>query len=592
MFRYVAYCAAMYIERVPNRNSPPAVLLRESWRENGKVRKKTVANLSGLPDELVEALRAALKGESIPASEGIASLEKAISIHDARQHGHVAAIHSVLKKSGLLGMIDSKRSRERDVVAAMIIDRIISGDSKLATVRHCDPQTASTSLGELLSLEDLHENECYAAMDWLLERQDKIQKKLAKKHLADGAPVLFDLSSSYFEGQCCELAQFGYSRDHRVYRKQVNYGIYCNSAGTPVGVEVLAGNESDRIAFPIAVERVRKDFNHKNVIFIGDRGMISGKAIDEYLRDEEGADWITALNAASIAKLERCGSIQLTFFDECDLASITHPDYPDERLVVCRNPDLAKRRSKRREALLQATEKLLAEIIKKVERKNKPLRGKDAIGVEVGKIINKKKMAKHFNLTIEDDTFAFDRNEEKIRSESATDGLYVIRSSVDKTRMTDQELVANYKNLEMVERAFRSLKSIDLNVRPIYHRLDNRVRAHIFICMLAYHIEHQMRSQLAPLLFADEQKETAAERDSVVDPVKRSDSAKKKDQTRRTPDGQHPISSFRDILNTLSAITRSRVKVEGHKKGDFKTTSTPTPYQQKILEWLGATRGM
>ncbi|WP_222846215.1 IS1634 family transposase [Pontiella sulfatireligans] len=551
-----------------------------------------MANLSGLPDELVEALRAALKGESIPASEGIASLEKAISIHDARQHGHVAAIHSVLKKSGLLGMIDSKRSRERDVVAAMIIDRIISGDSKLATVRHCDPQTASTSLGELLSLEDLHENECYAAMDWLLERQDKIQKKLAKKHLADGAPVLFDLSSSYFEGQCCELAQFGYSRDHRVYRKQVNYGIYCNSAGTPVGVEVLAGNESDRIAFPIAVERVRKDFNHKNVIFIGDRGMISGKAIDEYLRDEEGADWITALNAASIAKLERCGSIQLTFFDECDLASITHPDYPDERLVVCRNPDLAKRRSKRREALLQATEKLLAEIIKKVERKNKPLRGKDAIGVEVGKIINKKKMAKHFNLTIEDDTFAFDRNEEKIRSESATDGLYVIRSSVDKTRMTDQELVANYKNLEMVERAFRSLKSIDLNVRPIYHRLDNRVRAHIFICMLAYHIEHQMRSQLAPLLFADEQKETAAERDSVVDPVKRSDSAKKKDQTRRTPDGQHPISSFRDILNTLSAITRSRVKVEGHKKGDFKTTSTPTPYQQKILEWLGATRGM
>ncbi|WP_222846146.1 IS1634 family transposase [Pontiella sulfatireligans] len=551
-----------------------------------------MANLSGLPDELVEALRAALKGESIPASEGIASLEKAISIHDARQHGHVAAIHSVLKKSGLLGMIDSKRSRERDVVAAMIIDRIISGDSKLATVRHCDPQTASTSLGELLSLEDLHENECYAAMDWLLEREDKIQKKLAKKHLADGAPGLFDLSSSYFEGQCCELAQFGYSRDHRGDRKQVNYGIYCNTAGTPVGVEVLAGNESDRIAFPIAVERVRKDFNHKNVIFIGDRGMISGKAIDEYLRDEEGADWITALNAASIAKLERCGSIQLTFFDECDLASITHPDYPDERLVVCRNPDLAKRRSKRREALLQATEKLLAEIIKKVERKNKPLRGKDAIGVEVGKIINKKKMAKHFNLTIEDDTFAFDRNAEKIRSESATDGLYVIRSSVDKTRMTDQELVANYKNLEMVERAFRSLKSIDLNVRPIYHRLDNRVRAHIFICMLAYHIEHQMRSQLAPLLFADEQKETAAERDSVVDPVKRSDSAKKKDQTRRTPDGQHPISSFRDILNTLSAITRSRVKVEGHKKGDFKTTSTPTPYQQKILEWLGATRGM
>lgn len=582
----------MYIERVPNRNSPPAVLLRESWRDNGKVRKRTVANLSGLPDELVEALRAALKGESIPASEGIASPEKAISIHDARQHGHVAAIHSVLKKSGLLSMIGSKRSRERDVVAAMIIDRIINGDSKLATVRHCNPESASTSLSELLSLEDLHENECYAAMDWLLDRQGKIQKKLAKKHLADGDPVLFDLSSSYFEGQCCELAEFGYSRDHRGDRKQVNYGIYCNTAGVPVGVEVLAGNESDRIAFPIAVERVRKDFNHTNVIFIGDRGMISGKAIDKYLRDEEGADWITALNSASIAKLERHGSIQLTFFDECDLASITHPDYPDERLIVCRNPDLAKRRAKRREALMRATEKLLAEIIKKVERKNKPLSGKDAIGVEVGKIINKKKMAKHFVLSIGDDTFAFERNEEKIRAEAAIDGLYVIRSSVDKIRMTDQELVANYKNLEMVERAFRSLKSIDLNVRPIYHRLDNRVRAHIFICMLAYHIEHHMRIQLAPLLFADEQKETAAERNSVVDSVKRSESARKKDQTHRTPDGQYPISSFRDILQTLSGITRSQVKVQGHKKGDFKTTSTPTSYQRKILEQLGATRDM
>jgi len=566
--------------------------LRESWRENGKVKKRTVANLSGLPDELVEALRAALKGESIPASEGIASPEKAISLHDIRQHGHVAAIHSALKKSGLLGMIDSKRSRERDVVAAMVIDRMINGDSKLAMVRHCAPQTASTSLGELLSLEDLHENECYAAMDWLLDRQGKIQKKLAKKHLADGDPVLFDLSSSYFEGQCCELAQFGYSRDHRSDRKQVNYGIYCNTAGTPIGVEVLPGNESDRVAFPIAVERVRKDFNQKNVIFIGDRGMISGKAIDEYLRDEEGADWITALNSASIAKLERQGSIQLTFFDEHDLANITHPDYPDERLIVCRNPDLAKRRAKRREALLQATEKLLAEIAKKVERKNKPLRGKDVIGVEAGKIINKKKMGKHFILAITDDTFAFERNEEKIRAEAAIDGLYVIRSSVDKTRMTDQELVANYKNLEMVERAFRSLKSIDLNVRPIHHRLDPRVRAHIFICMLAYHIEHYMRRRLAPLIFMDEQKETVAERDNVIAPVKRSESAKKKDRIRRTPDGQYPISSFRDIIKTLSAITRSRVKVKDHKKGDFKTISTPTPYQRKILELLGSPRGL
>ena len=581
----------MYIEKVHNRNSPPAILLRESWRENGKIKKRTVANLSRLPDEVIEALRAALKGESIPASEGIACPEKAISLHDSRQHGHVAAIHAVLKKSGLLGMVAPKASRERDVVAAMVVDRIVNGDSKLATVRHCAAETASTTLGELLSLEDLHEKECYEAMDWLLDRQAGIQKKLAKKHLAKGEPVLFDLSSSYFEGTCCPLAKFGYSRDHRRDRPQVNYGIYTNAQGTPVGVEVLAGNENDHVAFPIAVERVRNDFNRPDIVFIGDRGMISGKAIDNYLRNEEGAEWITALGSSAIAKLERAGSIQLTFFDERDLASITHPDYPDERLVVCRNPDLAKRRAKRREALLQATEKLLAEITKKIERKNKPLRGKDVIGVEAGKIINKKKMAKHFNLTIEGDTFAFERNEEKIRAEAAIDGLYVIRSSVDKTRMTDKELVANYKNLEMVERAVRSLKSIDLNVRPIYHRLESRVRAHIFICMLAYYIEHRMRIQLAPLLFADEEKETASQRANIVAPVNRSASARKKDRTRRTPDG-YAVSSFRDIIQTLSSITRSRVEVKGHKKGDFKTTSKPTAYQRKILDLLGIRKGL
>jgi transposase len=582
----------MYIERVPNRKSPPAVLLRESWREDGKVRKRTVANLSGLPENIVDALQAALKGQSIPASEGIVNPENAISIHDSRQHGHVAAIYAVMKKSGLLGMIDSRSTRERDVVAAMIIDRIISGDSKLATVRHCSQETPSTTLGEMLSLEDLDEHECYAAMDWLLDRQEKIQKKLAKKHLQSGDSVLFDLSSSYFEGHTCPLAKFGYSRDHRGDRPQVNYGIYCNTDGVPFGVEVLAGNQNDHIAFPKAVERVRKDFGHQRVVFIGDRGMISGKAIDDYLRNEEGADWITALNSKAIAKLERCGSIQLSLFDEFDLASIVHPNYPNERLIVCRNPALAERRAKTREALLQATEELLDTVLQKVKRAQKPLRGKDKIGVEAGKIINKKKVAKHFTLSIENDSFAYQRNEEKIRIEAALDGIYVIRSSVDKKQMTDAELVTNYKNLEMVERAFRSLKSIDLNVRPIFHRLENRVRAHIFICMLAYHIEHHMRTHLAPLLFADEEKESAEERDSVVDPVSRSESAKKKDQTRRTSDGRYPISSFRDIIKTLSAITRSKVEVKGHQKGSFKSISKPTAYQQNILERLGAQKAL
>jgi transposase len=555
------------------------------------VRKRTIANLSGLPDDLVETLRAALKRQVIPASEGIADPATAISIHDSRHHGHVAAIHAVMKKTGLLTAIDSRPSRERDIVAAMIIDRLVSGDSKLATVRHCNAETSSTTLGGILGLDGLDEHDCYGAMDWLLTRQERIQKKLAKKHLQEGEPVLFDLSSSYFEGDQCPLAKFGYSRDNRRDRPQVNYGLYCNTAGIPVGVEVLPGNESDHIAFPKAVERVRKDFKQEKVIFIGDRGMISGKAIDEYLRGMEGAEWITALTNSAIAKLEREGAIQLTLFDERDLARVTHPAYPNERLIVCRNPALAARRKERRQALLEATETLLEAVVKKVKRARKPLRGQDAIGLAVGKVVNKKNVAKHFILTIEDDGLSYARDEEKIRREAALDGLYVIRSNVPESEMRDEALVANYKNLEMVERAFRSLKSIDLNVRPIYHHLEGRVRGHIFLCVLAYYVEHAMRGLLAPLLFADEAKESVHERDSVVEPVKRSKAAKKKDQQRTTSEGW-PVASFRDILKTLSAITRSTVSVKGHKGDDFKSTSIPSPYQKKILELLGAQRQM
>jgi transposase len=576
----------MYIESVPNRNSPPAVLLRESWREDGKVRKRTVANLSGLPSALIETLRAALKGEVIPASAGIPNPEEAISLKEARQHGHVAAIHGMMKNLGLIKAISPQASRERDVVTAMIIDRIVSGDSKLATVRHCTPETASTTLGQILSLEDLDEHDCYGAMDWLLQRQERIQKTLAKKHLQPGAPVLFDLTSSYFEGDSCPLAKKGYSRDHRGDRPQVNYGLYCNPNGTPVGVEVLPGNENDHVAFPKAVARVRKDFKLENVIFIGDRGMISGKAIDTYLRGVEGADWITALTNSAIANLERQGAIQLSLFDQRDLVQVTHPDYPNERLVVCRNPTLADRRAKTREALLQATETLLAAVQEKVMRKRAPLRGEDKIGIEVGKIIDKKKVAKHFIVTIGNDTLAYSRDEKKIKNEAALDGLYVIRSSVNKETMTDEELVANYKNLEMVERAFRSLKSIDLNVRPIYHHLEDRVRSHILICMLAYYVEHAMRAKLAPLLFADENKESVRERKSVVQPVQRSPEAKAKDSTKRTADDEYSITSFRDILNLLASITRSTVCIQGRDDEGFRSTSVPTKHQAEILRLL------
>ncbi len=579
----------MYIERVPNRNSTPAVLLRESWRENGKTRKRTVGNLSSLPDETVEAVRAALKGEVVPAAEAISQPEKTLAITNARQHGHVAAILAMIKKSGLLQAIDRKPSRQRDIVVAMIADRLLHGYSKLATARHCQNATAATTLGEQLSLEDLDEHECYLAMDWLLERQESMQKKLAKKHLADGGPVLFDLSSSYFEGHTCPLAKHGYSRDKRGDLPQVNYGMYCNADGVPIGVEVLPGNESDRIAFPKAVERVRNDFGHKNVIFIGDRGMIGGKAIDDYLRGEEGAQWITALNSSSIAKLQRQGDIQLSFFDQRDLASITHGDYPDERLIVCRNPLLADERARKRETLLAATEKLLAKVKAKVDRKRKPLRGRPEIGIEVGEVVNSKKVAKHFRIAIDDDRFEYSRDQKKIDTEASLDGLYVIRSNVEPGEMSDERVVAHYKNLALVERAFRSLKSIDIRVRPINHRLANRVRSHIFICMLAYYIEYQMRLALAPLMFVDEEKSSAETRVSVVSPAERSDSAKRKDATRHNEHGIG-LSSFRDILESLSAVTRSTVTIKDHPKGRFKTTSRPTPYQQEIIRHLGMER--
>ncbi len=558
----------MYIEHVPNRNSTPAVLLRESWRENGKTKKRTVGNLSSLNGETVEAVRAALKGEVVPAARAISEPEKSLEIINSRQHGHVAAIVAMIKKSGLLQDIDRKPSRQRDIVVAMIADRLLHGDSKLATARHCQSETAATTLGELLSLEDLDEHECYLAMDWLLGRQESMQKKLAKKHLADGGPVLFDLSSSYFEGHTCPLAKHGYSRDKRGDLPQVNYGMYCNADGVPIGVEVLAGHESDRVAFPKAVERVRNDFGRKNVIFVGDRGMIGGKAIDDYLRGEEGARWITALNSASIAKLQRQGDIQLSFFDQRDLASITHGDYPHERLIVCRNPLLSDERARKREALLVATEKLLAKVKTKVDRKRKPLRGKPEIGVEVGKVVNSKKVAKHFHIAIGDDSFEYSRDQEKIDAEASLDGLYVIRSNVEPSEMSDERVVAHYKNLALVERAFRSLKSIDIRVRPINHRLADRVRSHIFICMLAYYVEHQMRLALAPLMFVDEEKSSAETRYSVVSPAGRSDSAKRKDATHRNEHGFR-LSSFRDILESLSAVTRSTVIIKGHPKGHF-----------------------
>jgi len=584
----------MYIDAVPNRNSPPAILLRESYREEGKTKKRTLCNLSKLPPETIEAIRASISGEMVHADATLANPGRQMKLLDARQHGHVAAIVGMIKKSGLLKTIDRKDSRRRDIVAAMIADRLISGDSKLATARHCRAETAATSLGDILGLTDLDEHECYEAMDWLTERQESIQKKLARKHLPEGEPVLFDLSSSYFEGHCCPLAKHGYSRDKRGDLPQVNYGMYCNSDGVPIGVEVLAGNENDRLAFDKAVDRVQNDFGLKNVIFIGDRGMISGRAIDEHLRGNPDAHWITALTGRSVKSLLNKGAIQRSFFDEKDLVEIVHADYPGERLVVCRNPLLEDERRRKREALLAATEKKLALVKKKVDRTRNPIRGEDTIGVEVGKVIDSKKVAKHFDLVITDDSFRYARNQERIDAESAMDGLYVIRTDVDSDAMSKEKVVAHYKNLAKVERAFRSMKSIDIHVRPIFHYLEHRVRVHIFICMLAYYIEFQMRRLLAPLMFIDEEKQSFLDRDAIVSPSERSDSAREKDATKRNAQGR-PTSSFRDILTSLSSLMRTRVRIEipiRPKKYEetFYKTSEPSEYQKEIIRLLGIGR--
>lgn len=575
----------MYIEVIRNRNSPPAILLRESYREDGKVKKRTLANLSHIPMPVIESLRAALRGESVTRDQAVIDPEKTLRMDQGRQHGAAAAVIAVIRKLGLDRIINRQDSRKRRIVLAMIADRLLSGDSKLATARHCHSDTASTTLGPLLDLEDLDEQDCYQAMDWLLERKERIEKLLAAKHFTQGSPILFDLSSSYFEGHTCPLAQYGYSRDHRSDLPQINYGLYCAEDGTPLAVDILPGNEGDRVAFPKAVERTRNEFGGDRVIFVGDRGMIGGKVIDEILRGMDGADWITALASPTIRRLERDQAIQTTLFDDYNLGSITHPDFPDERLIVCRNPALAKERERKRNELLDATEKLLQNIQKRLAKPKTKLNGQDAIGIEVGKVINRKKVGKHFDTDITDSSFTYQRNTERITAEAALDGIYVIRTSIKDDDMSDAETVAHYKNLARVERAFRSLKSSDVQVRPIHHRRSDRVRAHVFICMLAYYVEKAMRAALEPILFHDEHKAPRTE-DDVVKPAQRSKEAQAKDASRETADG-YPISSFRDVLNTLGGIIRSRVRFEGYRGKPISTTSAPSRYQKHILALLG-----
>jgi hypothetical protein len=558
-----------------------SVLLRCSFRKDGKVKHQTLGNLSDLPPDVIDFMKRRLAGE-LDEDAPHSSFE----IMRSLPHGNVMAVLGTAKKLGLENLIASRRCPRRDLIMALVVARILSPRSKLSTNAALQDETAKHTLAEELQLGDVDVHQLYAAMDWLGGRQTRIENKLAKKHLKDGQLVLFDVSSSYYTGRESPLIKRGYSRDHRKDRPQIVYGLLCDSDGRPIAIEVFPGNTADPPTFTQIVLRVRKRFGINRIVFVGDRGMITSARINEDLRGIKGLDWISALRTEGIRKLVEADAIQMSLFDTQDLAEVTSEHFPDERLVVCRNPALAEERSRKRKELLQATEAKLEPIRRATLRASNPLRGKSEIALRTGKVIDKHKMAKHFELTITDESFSYRRNEEQIQQEAALDGLYVVRSSVDKKRMNSEKVVDTYKSLSKVERAFRCMKTVDLSLRPIYHRNEARIRSHVFICMLAYYVEWHMREQLRPILFADNDREVAAaSRASVVAPAQRSTAAKRKDCNRRTDDG-HPVQSFHDVLKDLGTLCRNRIRISEYDAEYDKLTS-PTRYQQHVLDLLG-----
>jgi len=563
----------MHIDGVPNRTSRPTYLLRESYRDGKKVRKRTLANLSALSDEQIEAIRAVLAGQSVRPIDQLWQTVR------SQPHGAVQAVHVAMQKLGFESLIASRSSPERDAVCAMVAARILSPHTKLATTRWWH----TTTLAEEFGVVSMDENDLYAAMDWLLERQSTIQKKLAARHLSEGALALYDLSSSYFEGRCCPLAKIGHSRDGKRNTLQVNYGLLTNRAGCPVAISVYEGNTADAKTLPEQVERLREEFGLERLVLVGDRGMISHTAIDS-LRELPGLAWITALKSSQIRSLVYSGALQLGLFDERNLFEFAHPDYPNERLMACRNADLGRRRAHKREALLVATEKELEKVRTRVE--NGSLAGRDKIGVRVGKVVNKYKVAKLFALTIEDRRFEFHRLAELVAAEAALDGIYIIRASVPKKHMDSAEVVRSYKALTQVERAFRSMKTIDLHIRPIHHWLEPRVRAHIFLCMLAYYVEWHMREAWRELLFADEDLKRKTRRDPVA-AAQRSEAALQKVAT-HTLEGGSQAHSFRTLLQELSTIVRNTCQPSAGTTASltFQMTTVPNPTQHRALQLL------
>jgi transposase len=648
----------MYIAIVPNRNSPPAILLRESYREDGKVKTRTLANLSMLPPQAIDVLRRTLKGEELVAARDAFEIVEGGS----RFHGHIDAVLTSMKQLGFFELIASRRGRERDLVVAMVVARILDPQSKLATPLWW----ANTTLPETLTLGDADEDDLYDAMDWLLTRQDAIEKKLAARHLDNDGLALYDLSSSYFEGVTCPLAARGHNRDGKKGKLQVNYGLLTNQRGIPLSVSVFEGNTADPKTLLPQVGKVQKEFGIERFVLVGDRGMLTQKQIDA-IRDIDGVDWIGALRPEAIRKLLKTGAIQMELFDQRNLFELEHPDFPGERLMACRNPELARRRANKRKSLLEATTRqldkvramvrrgrlhgrevidarvqdilrsyrirkhyhikvrddgfdyrcdekaLIAEvkaggsadpakllagykvhmkaIAGKFDQLRKrigqgQLRGRDKIGVRVGKVLNKYKVGKHFKLDIREDGFDFEIDQNNVDNEAALDGIYVVRTSLPDTRMDADQAVRSYKNLSKVERAFRSFKTVDLMVRPIRHRLENRVRAHIFLCLLAYYVQWHMTEAWRPMLYADEDQQAKDSRDPVA-PAKRSEEALKKVHTKELPDGSH-VHSWRSLLNHLSAIVRNTCRCINSRDDNatFTMDTNPDDGQKRALDLL------
>lgn len=563
----------MHINIIPNRGSSPTVLLRESYREGSKVCKRTLANLSALSTAQVQTIRATLRGDVLQP------IDKTFEITTSCSHGHVQAVSLAMQRLGFVSLLGTKPCPERDLVCAMVASRIICPATKLATIRLWHTSTLAAEFGVTYAKED----DLYAAMDWLLVGQDRIQKKLAARHLKEDALVLYDLSSSYFEGSHCPLAKLGYSRDGKRGTLQVNYGLLTDDRGCPVAISVHEGNTSDSTTFMPQVTRLREQFGIKRMVMVGDRGMISQKAIDEMSKDEDLA-WITALRSSAIRTLVQQGAVQMGLFDERNLLEISSPDFPGERLVACRNPELAKLRVHTRDDLLAATEKDLQIIQARVAAGK--LAGADKIGVAVGKMVNRYKVSKHFELTITDDSLTFTRKIDNIAAEAALDGLYIIRTSVQAQRMDAPACVRTYKSLAQVERAFRSIKTMDLKVRPIHHHLEGRVRSHIFLCMLAYYVEWHMRQVWRELTFADEDQAAKLVRDPVA-PATRSDAAMKKVLSLTLEDGS-PVHSFQTLMAQLQAIVRNTCRTPGSAANapTFEIITTPNPTQKQAIELI------